>query len=377
MVSSNSRVLVVAGYAPSLINFRGDFIRALVEKGCDVYCCAPSLADDYAVVSALESIGAKPVNIDFNRVGISPLRDIFLLFNLFFLIRNISPDRVFLYTIKPVVYGGIAAWLAGVPKIYHLITGLGYAFSGDGGAGKRIIQRIVFFLYKSSLSHSACVFFQNPDDLSLFKSLGIVKKETVCKVVNGSGVNVQRFSLVPVSNAPNFLLIARLLKDKGIREYVEAAVIVKKINPSARFLVVGWVDNNPNSISHDEVRMWSELGVEFIGKLDDVRPAIAECSVYVLPSYREGTPRTVLEAMSMGRAVITTDAPGCRETVVDGENGFLIPIKDSEALSVAMLRFIDDPSLIKTMGNRSRELAEEKYSVEKVNVFMLDAMGIE
>lgn len=178
-------------------------------------------------------------------------------------------------------------------------------------------------------------------------------------------------------SVPHFLLIARLLGDKGIREYVQAAKLVKQQYPEAQFDLVGGLDTNPTSISQAELDQWIAAGtINFLGRLSDVRPAIAACSVYVLPSYREGTPRTVLEAMAMGRAVITTDAPGCRETVVNGDNGFLVPVKDADALAQAMLRFIEQPGLIAQMGQRSRSIAEEKYDVHKVNAQMLEGMGL-
>ena len=185
--------------------------------------------------------------------------------------------------------------------------------------------------------------------------------------------------MAPLSteSAPRFLLIGRLLGDKGIREYVQAAEQVKLQYPETQFDLVGWIDANPNTITQPELDSWTAAGtVNFLGRLNDVRPAIGDCSVYVLPSYREGTPRTVLEAMAMGRAVITTDAPGCRETVVDGDNGFLVPIKDADALAQAMLRFIEQPELFAQMGLRSRAIAEEKYDVHKVNAQMLKGMGL-
>ena len=174
-----------------------------------------------------------------------------------------------------------------------------------------------------------------------------------------------------------FLLIARLLVSKGVREYVQAASRIKDRYPDAVFLLVGLLDSNPEAINQCELDKWIEDGViEFRGCLVDVRSAISDCNVYVLPSYREGTPRTVLEAMAMGRAVITTDAPGCRETVIDGDNGFLVPVKSVQGIEVAMQRFINDPSLIESMGMRSRKIAEEKYDVHKVNAKMLFEMGL-
>ena len=172
-------------------------------------------------------------------------------------------------------------------------------------------------------------------------------------------------------------MIARLLGDKGVREYVEASQRVKSRYPEVCCSLVGWIDDNPDAIAQSELNAWIEKGyVEYRGRLQDVRPAIADCSVYVLPSYREGTPRTVLEAMAMGRAIITTDAPGCRETVTEGENGFLVPVKSVDQLTEAMCRFVEDPDLVANMGRRSREIAEEKYDVHKVNAVMLREMGI-
>ncbi|WP_431777431.1 glycosyltransferase [Ottowia caeni] len=197
-------------------------------------------------------------------------------------------------------------------------------------------------------------------------------------MVNGSGVDVSAFSVVPLPEARiQFLLIARLLGAKGVREYAQAAKLVRAHHPASRFVLVGFIDDNPDSISQSELDSWVADGtLEFLGQLSDVRPAIAASSVYVLPSYREGTPRTVLEAMAMGRAIITTDTPGCRETVLDGDNGYLVPVKSVDALVQAMSRFVEDPGLAARMGARSRQLAEDKYDVHKVNSVMLREMGI-
>jgi glycosyltransferase involved in cell wall biosynthesis len=233
-------------------------------------------------------------------------------------------------------------------------------------------------MYKISLRKLSSVFFQNSDDEALFKELGIVPADCRTIVVNGSGVNLDDYPETPMPDGVSFLIIARLLTAKGIREFVAAAKIVRERCSGATFTVVGWIDDNPDSISESELSEWKSEGiVEFLGKQTEVRPAISASSVYVLPSYCEGTPRTVLEAMSMGRPVITTDAPGCRETVRDGDNGFMVPIKSVEELANAMMSFVDKPELIEKMGRRSREIAEEKYDVHKVNAAMLEEMGIE
>jgi glycosyltransferase involved in cell wall biosynthesis len=290
--------------------------------------------------------------------------------------RRIRPSHVLGYTIKPVLYGSLAAWLAGVPRRSALITGLGYAFQGQANerGGLRVL---VQWLYGLALRRTHKVFFQNPDDQTLFRSLGLLLPGTPSCVVNGSGVDVEAFAVAPVPAAPHFLLIARLLGDKGVREYAQAAQRTRALYPQVRFSLVGWLDENPDAIAQTELSAWVQAGtMNFLGRLSDVRPAIESCSVYVLPSYREGTPRTVLEAMAMGRAVITTDAPGCRETVVDGDNGFLVPVQSVDALAEAMARFITDPTLVARMGQRGRQLAEEKYDVHKVNAVMLQEMGL-
>jgi glycosyltransferase involved in cell wall biosynthesis len=200
--------------------------------------------------------------------------------------------------------------------------------------------------------------------------------------VNGSGVDISEYAVAPLPTmgdvpTARFLLIARLLGDKGIREYAQAAAIVKAKYPQVQFDLVGWIDDNPNAIQQHELDSWVNEGVfNFLGRLADVQPAIAACSVYVLPSYREGTPRTVLEAMAMGRPIITTDAPGCRETVIDGYNGYLVPVKAVEELASAMEKFILNPELIVSMGAASRTLAEKKFDVHSVNQAMLQAMGL-
>lgn len=202
-------------------------------------------------------------------------------------------------------------------------------------------------------------------------------------VVNGSGVNVADFNVLPLPVTVDqkvkisFLLIARLLVDKGIREYAEAAKIIKHKYPYVEFNLVGWIDENPSAIDQQELDQWvASNTLNYWGKLSDVRPAIAESSVYVLPSYREGTPRTVLEAMAMGRAIITTDAPGCRETVINGDNGFLVEVKSVESLVKAMEKLILQPELITQMGIRSREIALHKYDVHQVNAHMMQEMGL-
>ncbi len=337
------RFLILASLSGSLTGFRKPLIQALVDNGLEVHVAAPELLANSKVVNELSAMGVTCHDAALSRTGMNPISDVKAMFALRRLMKEIKPDYFMGYTIKPVIYGNLAAWLAGVPHRFALITGLGYTFIGGQGVKRKLVSKLAHTLYKKALSKTHKAFFQNPDDEALFRELGLLPKGTPSVVVNGSGVPVHEYPNTPAPRhaQPKFLLIARLLGDKGVREYVQAAQQVKLRYPEAQFDLVGWIDVNPNTITQPELDRWIAAGtINFLGRLSYVRPAIAECSVYVLPSYREGTPRTVLEAMAMGRAVITTDAPGCRETVLDGDNGFLVPVKDTDALAQAMLRFI-------------------------------------
>lgn len=378
------RFLIIASYPASILKFRGSLIKALQDKGFEIHIAAPEFEIFPEEYDSLTALGYVAHPIPMQRTRTNPLNDAKTLSALYLLMKKIKPSHVMGYTIKPVVYGSLAAKLARVPHRFALITGLGYAFQGadEQDYKKSNLQKIMHKLYSVALASTHKAFFQNPDDQALFRKMGILKPSTPSTVVNGSGVNVSEYSVAPLPTendvpVPRFLLIARLLGAKGVREYAQAAAIIKSRHPNVRFDLVGWVDDNPDAIEQRELDAWIEYGLfNFLGKLNDVKPAIADSSVYVLPSYREGTPRTVLEAMAMGRAVITTDAPGCRETVVDGHNGYLVPVKDVDALAAAMERFITDPQLIASMGSAARQVAMDKFDVNTVNQMMLMEMGI-
>ncbi len=370
--------LLIASFPDSLIKFRGALLRALVAKELAVHVAVPDLLDAAAICDELASMGIQMHEIRLRRTGTNPVADLGTVVELQRLMRRIKPDYVLGYTIKPVIYGSIAAWLADVPNRFSLVTGLGYAFTGETSGKRGLLRRLIQRLYRFGLSRSHKVFFQNPDDQALFRQLGLLPEDIPSCVVNGSGVDVADYSVTPLPEKTSFLLIARLLGDKGVREYAKAAEKVKLEHPQVSFRLVGWIDDNPDAIDQQELDEWVSSGtLEYLGKLADVRPAISDCNVYVLPSYREGTPRTVLEAMAMGRPVVTTDAPGCRETVAHGDNGFLVPVQSVDELASAMIRFVEEPKLAAHMGERSRQIAEDKYDVHKVNEFMLRGMGIE
>ncbi len=373
--SETPRFLLVGSFALSMLKFRRDLLAAIMAKDFEVHVSLPLPSEDEWIRKDFESMGIHVHDSSLARTGMNPLRDLHSLLEYWRLMRSIRPSHVLSYTIKPIIYASLAATFAGVPNRFALVTGRGYAFEEKSRVFH--IGNLAQWLYRVALRRNTLVFFQNTDDEALFRSRGLIAPNGRTVVVNGSGVELDEFAVTPIPKRTTFLLIARLLGAKGIREFVSAAKVVRSSGSDARFMVVGWIDENPDSISEAELVAWKMEGVvEFLGKKTDVRPAISSSSVYVLPSYREGTPRTVLEAMSMGRPIITTDAPGCREPVVEGVNGFLVPVESVDELAAAMRRFVEDPNLAVIMGARSREIAEDRYDVHKVNDAMLIEMAI-
>lgn len=377
------RFMLIASHPRSIQNFRGKLIKALKEKGYEIHIVTPKLKNDSEIFKELNLLGYTVHEIPMQRTGTNLIEDTKTLKALYSTLKAVQPTYVLAYTIKPVIYGMLAAWAARVPNRFALITGLGYAFQQVEETGKRsIFQKIIHELYHQALAKTNKVFFQNPDDLNLFKQLKLIKSQTPTVIVNGSGVDTSEYSpieLPKVNDRPQirFLLIARLLKDKGVREYIRAAEVILSKYPDVQFDLVGRIDTNPAAIPEHEVKTWVNKGiVNYWGELNDVRPAISASSIYVLPSYREGTPRTVLEAMAMGRPIITTDAPGCRETVTDGLNGFLVPVKSVDNLVEAMEKFISNPGSISRMGKAARKMVEDKFDVHHVNEIMIKEMGL-
>jgi len=369
------KIVVVGNYDRAFTMCRMGLLSGFVQAGHEVTVCAP--AETAEVPAMLRSIGVGFRSIRLDRTGTNPLRDLLSFLGLIALFRGIRPDLVVNYTIKPVVYGSLAARLCGVSRIYCMITGLGYVFMGDS-ARQRIIRALVGSLYRKALSVNTRIFFLNSDDLALFTRLRLIGGAKEPVVINGEGIDTDYYREQPLRTSPPvFLMIARLIRDKGVYEYVEAAAILRRRYPAAQFRLLGQFDVNPTAIQKTQIEAWQRDGtIDFLGETKDVRPFLADAGVYVLPSYREGLPLTIMEAMSVGRPVVSTHAPGCRETVVDGDNGFLVPVADADALARAMERFILEPALITAMGKRGREIAEEKYDVHKVNAVIMKAMGL-
>lgn len=366
-------LLVVASYKQSLINFRGDLIRAMISAGYEVHVAAPELQEDDITRQSLLAWGAIPHDIPLNRVSKNPLHDISTFLMFWLLLKKLRPDAVLAYTIKPVVYGLWAARLAGVPRRYALISGLGGALGGSPS----LIQRLLVFLHRRAFKGLTSVIFQNADDRAFFERHGLLSKASSSIVVSGSGVNLERYPEMPMPGRPmTFLMVARLLKTKGVAEFASAARAFRKRHPEAQFRLVGWHEDQADFVSADDLADWQNSGdLVFVGSLRDVRPEIAGASVVVLPSYYpEGIPRTLLEALSTGRPIITTNTPGCRETVMDGENGYLIPPQSSRALLEACLKISDNFDQLSEMGRISRRLAETRFDVAKVNADILKTL---
>lgn len=375
---SRIRIAIIGNQAFSLINFRGPLIVDMVEKNIDVFALAPDYAE--ATQKAVKSLGAEPVDYSLSRTGMNPIRDVVDMLHLAYLLRRLKPDITLGYAIKPVIYGTIAARLARVPRRIAMIEGLGYVFTPSEAAEpvkRRALRGAVSILYAIALWQANLVFFLNKDDIDEFTKKRLVSPTKVF-LLGGIGVDLDEWTPVPAIMKPvTFLLAARLLREKGVVEYAKAARIIKKKHPFTRFILLGSLDTNPGALSREEVEAWAAEGIlEWPGHVPDVRSWMAKASVFVLPSYyREGVPRSTQEMMAMGRPIITTDAPGCRETVIDGENGFLVPVRDAKVLADAMERFILQPELIEKMGTASRRFAEERFDVHKINEVILREMS--
>lgn len=369
------RILIIAGFADSLINFRGVLIENLISEGHEVHVSAPIKDASEGVIEKLTNAGVVFHSIQLKRTGMNPIDDLQTFFQLRKIIKHNSMDVVLAYTIKPVIWGGLATRTLGLSNFYALITGLGYGFQ-RGGVVKNFLSYLVKNLYTFALKNANGVIFQNLDNQLTFIEQKIVHKSQIF-LVNGSGVDLAHFSKSPIPNTAKFLLIARLLKDKGIREYCEAAKIVKYSYPQAEFHLVGPEDPSPNGIKVSELVPYTEQSIiEYHGPSSDVRSHITNCSVFVLPSYHEGMPRTVLEAMAMGRPILTTNVPGCKETVLNGRNGWLVDKADVCQLSEKMMWFISNKDQWQSMGDESHYLAVEKFDVHKVNNELKRILGL-
>jgi len=366
----------VAAQPKSVENFRGDLIRALVKLGHRVTAmAAPATQEE---VDRIRALGADYCPYMVDRTGLNPLTDFQTLLALRRAFAALRPDVVLAAYIKPVIWSGLALTaFPHRPRFYVLIEGLGLVFK-PAGLARRGITLIATWLYRLALRRATAVLFLNRENRDFFVSRRIVPPEK-CHVIPGLGVNLDQFTAAALpAGPPRFLLISRLLGAKGLREYAAAARIVRQRHPDAVFQLAGHPDPSPDGVPMAEVRAWHDDGVvEYLGEPKDVRPVLASCHVFVLPtSYPEGLPRSVIEAMATARLVVTSDAPGCRDTVVVGENGLLVPVGDAAALAQQLIRLIAQRSQWEQMGKASRRIAEERFDVHKINTQIFGIMGL-
>lgn len=374
-----NKVVLLGTVAASTINFRSELIRTLVAEGHDVYCFCTDFDDDSE--SIIVGMGAKPISYRLSRAGINPFADLKTISSIKALLEEIEPDVVLTFFVKPVIYGSIAARLAGVKHRYAMLEGLGYVFT-DIPSGlsfkQKLLRKIQVSLYRLALPCIDKLIFLNHDDPADLLEKNNLKAKSV-HVLGGIGLNLQDYPFTPTPVDPvRFLFIGRLLAEKGIFEYVEAARLVKQQYPGAEFVVLGGLDEeNPGGLKREELnQLLAEGIIEYPGHVSNVPDWIAGSSLFVLPSYREGMPRSTQEAMAMGRAVITSDAPGCRETVEQGVNGFIVPRWNAQALAEKMIYLIENPTEITRMGNESHRIAVDKFDATKVNQRLMEILEL-
>jgi glycosyltransferase involved in cell wall biosynthesis len=368
--------LISQNASPGLLIFRKDFIEYLVNQGCEVY----AFAIDYKTESrsVVKAMGAIPVDYSLSKTGINPFVDLRDTWRLSRQLKCISPDVVFGFFVKPSIYGALAAWLAGVPRRIAMLEGLGYIHTPSKHGmsfKKRLLQRVHGLLCTIGYAFANKVLFLNQDDPKDLSKVAFLDQKKL-QVLGPIGLNLQAYpySEPDLTKPVRFIFIARLLAEKGIFEYLAAARLIKQRFPSAEFVVLGWLDpDNPSALTKKQLdEVIKEDLIIYPGHVSNVNEWIANSHVFVLPSfYREGIPRSTQEAMAIGRAVITTDVPGCRETVVDGVNGFLVPPWNAEVLADKMLYFIENAEAIKRMGDESYRMAVEQYDVQKINPILV------
>ncbi|EKJ8217898.1 glycosyltransferase family 4 protein [Citrobacter sedlakii] len=368
------KVLLIGNLSSTVILFREKVIKELISKGYKVYTL--TMDDNPANFKIISEYGAKPYSYRFSRSGLNPFSDVVNTYQLHLKIKKIKPDIVFNFFPKPVIFGTLAAKLAGVNKIYSLLEGLGFCYteSADSISFKRkVLKLIQSYLYKITLPFCTKVLFLNKDDyddLIIKNNINIKKHE----IIGGIGVNLTEFEYeVPNIKKIHFGMVSRLLIEKGVKEFVLAAKQVKEKYPEIEFSIAGAIDDNPGGITQEQISLWKKEGVvDFLGQISDVKSYLKKISIFVLPSYREGVPKSTQEAMAIGRPVITTDVPGCRETILDGVNGLMVPPYDAEALAEAMIFFIKEPQNIIVMGRESRIIAEQRFDEVKATNKLLN-----
>ncbi|MFV5383190.1 glycosyltransferase family 4 protein [Acinetobacter towneri] len=379
-MSKIKTIVMIGTTAACFYGFRAELIKNLNLKNITVY--AFTTDNDALELEKISELGAIPISYQLNRGGLNPLADMLATFKLAQQIKQLKPDLVFSYFAKPVIFGTLAAKIAKVPKIIGMLEGLGYTFTDqpNGLSSKtKLIKAIQVFLYKLALPKLNQLILLNHDDKTdLLIKNDIEVKETY--ILGGIGLDLNQYKYSPAKKTLpiQFLFIGRLLKEKGIHDFIAAAQIVKQKFPQTTFTVLGGIDEaNLGALTQGELTQYIDQNViDYPGHVENIAEWIKQSHVFVLPSYREGVPRSTQEAMAIGRPVITTDVPGCRDTVIDGVNGFLVPRWNPQALAEKMIYFIEHPEQVRMMGDQSHKIAIEKFDAEKVNQRLLEILGI-
>ncbi|WNB77145.1 glycosyltransferase family 4 protein [Methylomonas koyamae] len=360
----SDKLLVVCNDLDFFLLHRLPETSGALRQGYEVHVATPPGAR----TAEIGKLGFIYHELLLTRSGQNPLAELAALRAMYALFKRVQPDLVYLMTVKPILYGGIAARLAGVKAVVAAVFGMGYLFT-DTRLKTRIVRALVSRLYRLALGHrNIRVIFQNPTDRDLMLELGVVSPEQTV-LVRGSGVDLQRFAVAPEpAGRLQVLMAARLLYDKGVREYVEAARLLQQQNVDARFVLVGDRDDgNPSSLSRQEVEaLRADSNIEFLGFQTNMPQLLAAANIVVLPSYREGLPRVLEEAAACGRAVVTTDVPGCRDAIEANVSGLLVPVRDAAGLADAIRRLLEDGELRREMGRQGRQLAERRYAVAAI-----------
>ncbi|WP_458389016.1 glycosyltransferase family 4 protein [Sphingomonas sp. F9_3S_D5_B_2] len=369
MESQIRPVILSANSSWNIVNFRAELISALEQAGFEPVVVAPV---DPPAEKRMKALGVRRFEVNISRSGLNPFKDLALLLSYRRIIAEVRPAAYLGFTIKPNIYGCLAARFAGVPAIPN-ISGLGTVFIRGG-----LLGTVVSALYRIGLSRAPVVFFQNSDDLAVFIGRKLVRRDQA-RLLQGSGIDTDRFSPAPLPLGPvRFLFIGRLLVDKGVREFVEAARVLRAGGSDARFQLLGALDEgNRTAISRAELDSWVAAGaVEYLGEAEDVRPFIADSHVVVLPSYREGLPRSLLEGAAMGRPLIAADVPGCRDVVERGVNGFLCEARNAASLAEAMRKMLGLTTEQRAaLGHAARERVQAKFNLSGVIAEYLRAIA--
>lgn len=369
---TKKRILLVGSAARSLIHFRGDFIKSLHASNYAVYAAAPNM--EIEVQEGLKNLGAIPLTFSLSRTGLNPFKDIKSIMSLKQIVDKYSIDIIFPYTIKPTIYSSVAGRWAKIPVV-SLITGLGFTFSGNSKKAL-MLQKLTKKMYRFALRKNKVVIFQNRDDLRLFVENKLLSNTQKTAIVSGSGVNLGKYPYRENANDSEvirFIMVARLIEEKGISLYLQAAENLKNLFPKAEFHVIGSPDRSPSAIKLEEIQELADKNIiVYHGNQKNVPKYLSNSDIFVLPSfYREGIPRSILEALSIGMPIITTDSPGCRETIKENTNGILITPKSQKSLQKAMQFFLENPAKIKEYGMESRKYAEERFNVDIINADLL------